>query len=248
MRVRVKICGITHEEDAALCVAEGADALGFVVEYPLPVPWTLARERAAELIRAVPPFVSRVAVVGGEAGTILSICAAVHPDAVQLHGNENEDVVAEVARELSGSGVRVIKAVRIRVGGGGQPEPPEHWESVARRFLDLGADAILLDSTTDARPAGTGKPVDLQIARRVAVRAAPMILAGGLTPENVATRIAQVQPYAVDVISSLEDDRHRKRRERVRAFIGAVRGTERVDATTSSPTIADQAGERKASD
>lgn len=206
-----------------MCVDEGADALGFVVEYPLPVPWTLSRERAVQLMRGVPPFVSRVAIVGGTVGAILSICAAVYPDAVQLHGNESEEVVAQVARELSGTGVRVIKAVRIRADDNYQLEPPEHWESVALRFLGLGADAILLDSTTGERPAGTGKPVDLEIARRVA-GAGPMILAGGLTPDNVAGRIAQVRPYGVDVISSVEDSGHRKQRERVRAFIGAVRG------------------------
>jgi phosphoribosylanthranilate isomerase len=69
--VRVKICGITHPDDAALAVEEGADALGFVVEYPDANPWILSRHRAAELMRTVPPFVTRVAVVGGDARTIL---------------------------------------------------------------------------------------------------------------------------------------------------------------------------------
>ena len=71
--MRVKICGIRTEEDAALCVEAGADALGFVVEYPVPVPWTVDRDQAAAMMRRLPPFVVRVAVVGGDAETILGI-------------------------------------------------------------------------------------------------------------------------------------------------------------------------------
>ena len=71
--VRIKICGITSEADVAMCAEEGVDALGFVVEYPQPTPWTLGRARAAELMREVPPFVSHVALVGGDAATILEV-------------------------------------------------------------------------------------------------------------------------------------------------------------------------------
>lgn len=90
---------------------------------------------------------------------------------------------------------------------------------------DAGADAILLDSKTSARPAGTGLRVDRSLAKEVAAAlGAPLILAGGLTPENVGEAIAQVRPYAVDVISSVEDDGHRKSPEGVRAFVAAARG------------------------
>ena len=111
--VRVKICGITNEDDIELCVEEGADALGFVIEYPKEVPWNLSIERATELMRCVPPFVATVAVVGGNVKTILKICKETCPDVVQLHLDENERTVSTVAKKLSTRGTSVIKALRV---------------------------------------------------------------------------------------------------------------------------------------
>ncbi len=99
-----------------------------------------------------------------------------------------------------------------------------HWVELARRFIAAGADAILVDSVTADRPAGTGQAVAVDKARAVVEsHDRPCILAGGLTPENVAAAIRSVAPYAVDVISAVEDAGHRKVRERVRAFIRSAR-------------------------
>lgn len=219
---RVKICGITSAADAELCLAAGADALGFVIEYPLPVPWTLTRARARDLMGSLPPFATRVAVVGGDAATILAIARAVEPDVVQLHLDEDEATVAAVRKGLAGTGTRIVKAVRISADGDSVP-PAAYWLELAQRFVAAGADAILLDAKTGARPAGTGMAFDWSIARHVARGLeAPLILAGGLTPDNVAGAIADVRPYAVDVISSLEDEQHRKVPAAVRAFVAAA--------------------------
>jgi phosphoribosylanthranilate isomerase len=218
---RIKLCGLTSEPDVALCVGAGADALGFVVEYPLPVPWTVTRARAAELMRGVPPFVTRVAVVGGEAATVLAIAEATESDAVQLHLDEDEATVTAVKEGLAGTGTRVVKAIRIRAG---ESPPAADVLAQARRFVDAGADAILLDTKTSGRAAGTGIPVDWSLARDVASGlGAPLVLAGGLTPENVAVAIETVQPHAVDVISAVEDAEHRKVPDRVHAFVAAAR-------------------------
>ena len=220
---RVKICGITSAEDVDLCLEAGADALGFVVSYPEPVPWNLTPRRARELAARVPPFTSTVAVVGGDARTILGIVERVAPAVVQLHRDEDRSTVAAVCEGLAGTGVKVVKAVRIATDAGAVG-PPEQWLSLAREFLDAGADAILLDSKTAGRPAGTGRAFDWQIARRlVAELDAPVILAGGLTPENVAAAVADVRPYAVDVISAVEDEHHRKVRGRLHAFVTSAR-------------------------
>jgi phosphoribosylanthranilate isomerase len=220
--VRVKICGITHPDDAAMAVEEGADALGFVVEYPDANPWILSRRRAAELMRAVPPFVTRVAVVGGAAGSILDIAAATQPHALQLHRDEPEDCVTMLAERLAGSGIQLIKALRIDASAPGPPA--EVVAAAARRFVDAGADAVLVDSVVPGRPAGTGRAVDWSLARRVVESSvAPCILAGGLDPGNVGRAVAAVAPFAVDVISAVEDADHRKVRQRVRAFVEAAR-------------------------
>lgn len=219
--VRVKICGITHAADARMCVEEGADALGFVVEHPQANPWNLTRGQAAELMRTVPPFVTRVAVVGGDAAWILAIAEATAPHALQLHRDETEECVREVARGLRGSGIQIVKALRIDPSA---DLPVAHWVELARRFVDAGADAILVDSVTADRPAGTGQAVAVDRARAVVEsHDRPSILAGGLTPENVAGAIRAVAPFAVDVISAVEDAGHRKVRERVRAFVASAR-------------------------
>jgi phosphoribosylanthranilate isomerase len=223
--VRVKICGITHPDDAVLAVEEGADALGFVVEYPDANPWILTRRRAAELMRAVPPFITRVAVVGGDARSILALVEATGPHAVQLHRDETEACVAELAKELAGTGIHLVKALRIDAS---LPGPPaEALARAARRFVDAGADAVLVDSVVPGRPAGTGRAVDWGLARTVVdAGVAPCILAGGLDPGNVGRAVAAVRPFAVDVISAVEDASHRKVRERVRAFVQAAKAAE----------------------
>jgi phosphoribosylanthranilate isomerase len=187
----------------------------------LPVPWTLDRRRVAELMRSVPPFVTRVAVVGGSAATVLAIAEATEADAVQLHLDEDEATVAAVKEGLAGTGIRIVKAIRIAEGA--VPSAPDVL-AAARGFVDAGADAILLDSKTAGRAAGTGVPVDWSLAGEVADGlGAPFVLAGGLTPENVSGAIATVRPHAVDVISAVEDAEHRKVPERVRAFVAAAR-------------------------
>lgn len=221
---RVKICGITSETDLELCVEAGADALGFVVEYPQPVPWNLTRDRARALSARVPPLAARIAVVGGSADTVLEIVDEVQPTAVQLHADESAETVAAVRHGLSATGVRLVKAIRISADEGATLSA-EHWLAQAEEFVAAGADAILLDSKTARRPAGTGVAVDWGIARAVVqALGAPVFLAGGLTPDNVGVAVAEVGPYAVDVITGVEDEQHRKVPERVRALIAAAKG------------------------
>jgi phosphoribosylanthranilate isomerase len=227
--VRVKICGIMHEDDAAMAVEEGADALGFVVEYPDANPWILTRRRAAELMRLVPPFVTRLAIVGGDARTILELVDATEPHALQLHRDEPEDCVTDLATRLAGSGIRLIKALRIDASAPGPPA--DVLAAAARRFVDCGADAVLVDSVVPGRPAGTGKAVDWSLARTVVdTGVAPCILAGGLNPGNVGRAVAAVRPFAVDVISSVEDETNRKVRNKIRAFIAAAKAANAAEA------------------
>lgn len=218
---RVKCCGITCVEDAVLCAEEGAHALGFVVEYPQAVPWNLRRDMARRIMTRVPPFITRVVVVGGDADTIVTLARDTGAQALQLHADEPETVVEQVVKAL-GASTTVIKALRIDTSE--SKIDAAFWQAAARRFYEAGAGALLIDSKSAARPAGTGAAVDWEVARAVVAEApCPVILAGGLAAANVAQAITQVRPYAVDVISSIEDAAHRKIRSRVRDFVRATR-------------------------
>lgn len=216
--VSVKICGLTHPDDVQAAVAAGADRLGFVMGYPLPVPWELEIPRALELMQLAGGR-ERVAVVGGQADAINRIVAETGVDLAQLHGDEPPQVVEAVAR----TGVRVVKALRADVGR--PAEAPEHWISLARTFIDAGASEILLDSRSTDRPAGTGEVFNWDVARAVVEALdVPVILAGGLHPGNVGEALAIVRPAGIDVITGVAGLADRKDPELIRAFVAAVRG------------------------
>ena len=225
---RVKICGIMSEADLQMAVAAGADALGFVTEYPIPVPWNIPRARAAELAASAPPFVTTTAVVGGRVEDILAIARVVRPHFLQLHGDETLEEILAVCVALAGTGIKVLKALRINVDTGqalfAVPEPRE-----ACAFLERsGIAGVVLDSKTSSRPAGTGMPLDWSSFRGLSERIhLPLILAGGLTPGNVRQAIDIVRPFAVDVISGVERETGVKDPLLMSRFVQAAKGQER---------------------
>jgi len=197
--VSIKICGITNVEDARLAVDAGADALGFVF-YP-PSPRYVTPERAASIIRALPPFVTAVGLFVDEpAEAINAVAESCGLDRIQLHGGEPPDLCTAVRR-------RVIKAFRIQSA-----------ESLVN-LPSYRVSAYLLDAYVEgALPGGTGA----SFAWELAVQAkpyGPVILAGGLTPANVEEAIRQVRPYGVDVSSGVERAPGLKDHHKVRTFI-----------------------------
>ena len=222
---RVKICGMTTTEDIRLCVEAGVNALGFVVEYPIDVPWNLDREKARELMSVVPPFVSRVIVVGDDPDLVVQLAKYLRPHAVQLHGKEPLSVTAEIVSSLKALGIPVIKALRFSAETGRCAFSSDAPLDAARLIENTGVDALLLDSVSDVRPAGTGRSIDWGIAREIrAAVSLPLILAGGLHAGNVCDAVAAVAPYGVDAISGVEDPVGRKDPRKVRAFIEAAQG------------------------
>jgi phosphoribosylanthranilate isomerase len=216
---RVKICGTTSEDDLTTAVEAGADAVGFVVDYPDPVPWNIDRETARDLFARVKPFVSTVLVTTGSAETVTSLVRSVRPDAVQLHGDEDPETVGAVTSALARAGVDTLKAVPM------EPSEalPEQLATV-REFAARGVDGVVLDAKApDRRGGGTGRTVPWDRARRIVDGCSvPVVLAGGLTPENVGAAVETVRPHAVDVISGVERERCVKSPERVAAFVDAV--------------------------
>ncbi|HOS44354.1 MAG TPA: phosphoribosylanthranilate isomerase, partial [Armatimonadota bacterium] len=197
-RTRVKICGITHADDARLAVVLGADALGFLFYPPSPRAVTPAAARA--IIAELPPFVTPVAVVVNEPpAAVRALLADTGCRVAQLHGDEPPAYLDEL-------GCPAIKSLAI----GGEADVPA---------VDAyrGARAILLDARVAGQRGGTGVSFDWRLARAARACGLPILLAGGLTPDNVAEAIAIAAPYAVDVSSGVERAPGRKDAEKLRA-------------------------------
>lgn len=207
---RVKVCGQTREADVAASVAAGADAIGVIVDVPVDTPREVDRDTAASLLDAVPPFVTSVLVTMPEsAAAVGSLLADLDPDAVQIH---------------AGLGIAGLEAVTemtdlpVLIGAGVE-------ESAAITDLAELGDALLLDSRDESGAGGTGRVPDWKRANEIrAAVETPVILAGGLTPENVGDGIAAVDPFAVDVATGVESRGGVKDHEAVERFVEAARG------------------------
>ncbi len=193
------------QSDVDMAVYAGADSLGFVTEYPVTVPWNIDRSDAARLVANAPPFVTTTAVVGGSVDHILEVAQLVQPNFIQLHGDESMDEIRTICSSLKDTGIKVIKALRIDVDTGQALFDISDPVEASTILAESGIVAIVVDSKSSSRPAGTGITLDWDVMKQVATAIQlPLILAGGLNSENVAEAINQVQPYAVDVISGVE--------------------------------------------
>lgn len=202
---RVKICGLTSVEDALAAVEAGADALGFMF-YPRS-PRFLTTADARRIIAALPPFVARVGVfVDAPADEVQRHVGECGLDTVQLHGGES----VEFCRNLAP--LAVVKAFRVR--GPESMGPLQAWQEFP----------WLLDSYVEGALGGTGRTFNWDLAAGAVMQGRRVILAGGLTPANVAEAVARVRPWAVDVSSGVESAPGRKDAAKVRAFIAAAKG------------------------
>jgi len=210
-RTRIKICGVTTPEDALWAVECGADALGFV--FVESSPRCIEPRAAWEIVSYLPPLVTSVGLIANASLDRLAGIAEQCPcDCFQLHGDESPEEVGTLA---SGGG-RLIKAIQFRAESA--ESDLARWERVSE------IEALLVDGS----PGGQGRALDWTGLSRFAERMVhPLIVAGGLTPENVGEAIASLKPYAVDVSSGVERRRGEKDPELIAAFCQAV---QRADA------------------
>lgn len=224
---KVKICGITRVEDALAAVAAGADALGFM--FYAQSPRHVSFSEATLIARHVPPAVSRVGVfVNPTAGELLQAIAECGLDTLQFHGEESPDFIASLPLnellphrpipgaspgrfEADGRPIRTIKAFRV------------HDAASLAGLTAHPTDLWLLDAYVPGARGGTGARFDWDLAVEAGRLGRGIVLAGGLTPENVAEAIRTVRPFAVDVSSGVEAAPGRKDPERIRAFIEAAK-------------------------
>lgn len=204
----VKICGITSPEDGLAAAEAGADAVGLVF-WPAS-PRAVTPERTRAIGEALPPFVVRVGVfVDASRDEMARAADASGLDMLQLHGSEPPEALAGLPR-------RALKAVRV--GDGFAPED-------ALRYAGKAA-GILVDTRRPGGtplPGGTGVPFDWSLVKGLAGQVRFLVLAGGLSPSNVAEAIRSARPHGVDVSSGVESGPGRKDPEKVRAFVEAAR-------------------------
>ncbi|MCW3051658.1 MAG: phosphoribosylanthranilate isomerase [Chthonomonadales bacterium] len=207
-RTRIKICGITNREDALLAVEQGADALGFIF-VPQTPRFVVGRGDLSELLHSVPPFVTRTAVCT----TLETYPVGLHNclDAIQFYSPDFPYVPGKL----------MVQSFRIK-----DADSLELIEEALQRWRPA---AIHLDTFHKEKMGGSGETFNWELALEAKARFdLPLILSGGLTPENVAEAMMKVRPYAVDVASGVEASPGRKDPARVRAFCQAVREADRL--------------------
>ena len=207
MRTRIKFCGMTRVEDAEAAVNLGADAIGLVLAQGSPRFISLAQ--AAIIRRRLPESVQAVALFrNADAQEVVQAVNAFAPDLLQFHGEESPEFCVEF-------GVPYWRAVPMA-----QPQDLLDW---SRRFAT--ANALLLDAHTKGERGGLGKTFNWSGIRRASTipLARKLVLAGGLTPDNVAVAVQTVRPYAVDVSSGIESSPGIKDQAKMRKFIEEVR-------------------------
>lgn len=201
--VRVKICGITRVEDALGCARLGADAIGLV--FYAPSPRNVTVEQARAILAALPPFITTVGLfVDAQAAEVQAVLDQLPLDVLQFHGNEPVQYCRSFGRPY-------LKALRVKPG----------VDLVQYASVYSGARALLLDAHIEGVAGGSGQTFDWSlIPPRLSL---PVVLSGGLNPDNVAEGIRRIQPAAVDVSSGVEAAKGIKDAEKIAAFMQGVR-------------------------
>lgn len=200
MATKVKICGITNKQDALAACEAGADMLGFVFAES---PRRIEVNRAAKILSSLPPSVEKVGLFVNEAKIVVKMVAdQLKLDYLQLHGDEDPDYCRRLKK-----GRKVIKAFRIKD------------EASLKDLANYDVDMYLLDAYAETARGGTGAAFDWKLALKAKELERPIILAGGLTPQNVIRAIKEVRPYAVDVSTGVEAGLGKKDLRLMKEFI-----------------------------
>lgn len=198
----IKICGITNKEDALFAAKLGVNALGFIFA---PSPRKVTPFQAREIIDSLPPLINKVGVFLNQSREeVAQIALQCGLDTIQLHGDETPEY-------CNYFGAKVIKSFRVKD---------------KNSLIDVGlykVSAFLLDTYVSGQPGGTGKTFNWELAE-LAQKSGPIIIAGGLTPDNVNEAIGQVRPYGVDIGSGVELSPGKKDLNKLVKLVKRIRG------------------------
>ncbi len=208
-RTRVKICGVTNKADRDVGIAAGADAIGVISSVPVETSREVSASKAGQLLRGLPPFVTGVLVtMPASVDAAVTLQNRVKADAVQIHGGLAPEDIKELGKQVS---AELVVAV-------------EHDQDDIEAYAAV-ADLVLVDSAGAKGAGGTGETHDWELtAALVDQLETPVMLAGGLTPENVSTAISDVEPFAVDTASGVETESGSKDHDAVRSFVTTAQG------------------------
>ncbi|MFC7073292.1 phosphoribosylanthranilate isomerase [Halovenus rubra] len=203
-RTRVKICGLTNGSDRDAAIRAGADALGFIVDVPVDTPRELSPEQAATLVSGAPPLANTVLVTMPESVTdAVALHERIGADTLQIHGGLTPAELAQLTDRVDAAVIGVVDV---------------HDEDVMA-VTDV-VDAVLVDSTDADGAGGTGDTHDWERTRQLVDRAeTPVLLAGGLTPENVGRAVKTVEPFAVDTATGVERTDGHKSHDAIATFV-----------------------------
>ncbi|MDD3654030.1 MAG: phosphoribosylanthranilate isomerase [Desulfotomaculaceae bacterium] len=222
--IKVKICGLKSETDVGMCMKLGVDIIGFVVEYPLPVPWNLSHDQALPLLRLVQPPHRSCIVTGGAPQKVIELAASLRPDLVQLHYQEtlaDTIIISDALREMD---IDVIKTV---------PPAMEDWssqfgtvdiETIVGELCKTSIYGLLADSRVPANASENGTELDLRFCSQIIkLSSKPVIIAGGINADNVCDFVKQTGASFIDVMTGVESSPGEKDAALLSRLLAAVR-------------------------
>lgn len=205
-KITVKICGLKTEKDVKLCMKLGVDVLGFVTEYPISVPWNLNYAETKKLISLTPLPFQTCLVTGGTPQKVIELAKSLHPSMVQLHFKETLDDIREIARILKPLGINTTKTIPFAEDERTNQFGTTNIEHIVKLLCETDIYGILVDSRTPSNATEKGAKLDpLFYAQIKLLSSKPVILAGGITPNNVKEIIKQTEAKFIDVMTGVEE-------------------------------------------
>lgn len=223
-KTSMKICGLMNTGDVSICVESGVERIGFVVDYPLDVPWNLSVEKAKIVRGAIPKGFAACMVTGGSPEKILKLATEIKPDYVQLHYKETLEETAAIASELRRYGISVIKTLPVGEESCIQQFRCTDLKKIVSDISETEVAEILVDPRHGDAVAMKNLKADEDLFAVIKEYSSkPVILAGGLKPENLKSTLKRTGALAVDIMNGSEDAPGKKNREKIQELASIIR-------------------------